>query len=168
MATPTYLQLVTLSSAANGLQPESMEERILSVLSILASGQNPDGSANTGTVLQGTQLNLGTVGAAGATGSLVLYTGSGGSGGLIFIDSPSGLTRWQIYTNPSDNNLYIRDITNSKFQIILRPNAVAANANTEINSTVRVDALPAFVAGDHYVTADSSGNLHLSSLGPAS
>ena len=38
MPIPSYSQLTTLSTNSNGLQPESIEERILTVLSILASG----------------------------------------------------------------------------------------------------------------------------------
>src|SRR5215469_7085901 len=44
MPAPTWSQLTTLSSNANGLIPESMEERILSVMAILASGKAPDGT----------------------------------------------------------------------------------------------------------------------------
>lgn len=46
MATPTYQQLITLTSSQNGLQAESMEERILTVLAMLATGTNPDGTNN--------------------------------------------------------------------------------------------------------------------------
>jgi hypothetical protein len=45
MPTPTYSQLITLSSRDNGLIPESIEERILTILAMLASGQAPDGTA---------------------------------------------------------------------------------------------------------------------------
>jgi hypothetical protein len=85
MPVPAYQDLITLTSTANGLIAESMEERILSVLAMLASGTAPDGTA------------------------LTLVAGS-----------------------------------------------------------LRISGLPAFVAGDHYLVADSSGNVHLSALGPAS
>lgn len=47
MATPQFSDLVTPSSSANGLIPESKNERILTLLAMMASGQNPDGTANT-------------------------------------------------------------------------------------------------------------------------
>ena len=47
MPTPTYSQLITLSSTANGLISESIEERILTIMAMLASGQNPDGTATS-------------------------------------------------------------------------------------------------------------------------
>ena len=59
MPTPTYSQLTTLSSAVNGLIPESIEERILTIMAMLASGQNPDGTAMPG------------------SGASVIYSGSG-------------------------------------------------------------------------------------------
>lgn len=34
--------------------------------------------------------------------------------------------------------------------------------------TTRIPGLPAFVAGDHYVVADTNGDLHVSALGPLS
>jgi hypothetical protein len=45
MPVPTYSSLITLSSRDNGLIPESIEERILTILAMLASGQAPDGTA---------------------------------------------------------------------------------------------------------------------------
>lgn len=44
MTTPTYLELTTPGFAGNGLSSETTNERILSTLAILASGQNPDGT----------------------------------------------------------------------------------------------------------------------------
>lgn len=48
MPTPTYTQLVTLTNRENGLLPESIEERILTILAMLASGASPDGTAVAG------------------------------------------------------------------------------------------------------------------------
>lgn len=47
MPTPAYKDLVNLSSNNGGLVSEGIEERVLSMFAIMASGQNPDGSANT-------------------------------------------------------------------------------------------------------------------------
>ena len=44
MPVPTYAQLTTLSQGTSGLIPESIEERILTILAMLASGQSPDGT----------------------------------------------------------------------------------------------------------------------------
>jgi hypothetical protein len=41
---PTYSQAVTLTQSGGGLNQEGVEERILSMLAILASGTNPDGT----------------------------------------------------------------------------------------------------------------------------
>ena len=37
-----------------------------------------------------------------------------------------------------------------------------------VSGQMTIGTLPAFVAGDRYVVADATGNLHLSALGPAS
>ena len=47
MPGPAYKDLITLTSSANGLVAESMEERILSCLAMLASGSGPDGTVVT-------------------------------------------------------------------------------------------------------------------------
>lgn len=47
MTTPTFAQLRTTSSTAAGLTAESTEERILTLVAILGSSQNPDGTAYT-------------------------------------------------------------------------------------------------------------------------
>lgn len=44
MATPTFAQLRNLTSATAGLVPESTDERILTLVAILGSSQNPDGT----------------------------------------------------------------------------------------------------------------------------
>jgi hypothetical protein len=51
MPVPALSDLITPSSTSNGLFPESIEERILTVASMLASGTAPDGTAlpNAGT-----------------------------------------------------------------------------------------------------------------------
>lgn len=47
MAQPSLQQFKTLTQAAAGLPPETLMERVLTALTVLASGQNPDGSAFT-------------------------------------------------------------------------------------------------------------------------
>jgi hypothetical protein len=47
MTTPSFAQLRNTSSTALGLLSETVEERILTLLAILASSQNPDGTAFT-------------------------------------------------------------------------------------------------------------------------
>lgn len=71
MPNPTYEDMITLSSQANGLLAESIEERILTAVCILASAQNPDGSPNTG----------GTQGPPGPPGTFV-WSGPWVSGGV--------------------------------------------------------------------------------------
>jgi hypothetical protein len=44
VAVPTFAQLITLSSNVNGLVPESLIERLLTVAAMLASGTGPDGT----------------------------------------------------------------------------------------------------------------------------
>lgn len=55
MTQPTNQQWITLSSTSNGLLNETIEERILSALAVLASGTNPDGTTFT---LSGDQTDL--------------------------------------------------------------------------------------------------------------
>lgn len=47
MPVPSWQDLVTLTSTANGLQAESLESRLMTVLAMLAAGQAPDGTAVT-------------------------------------------------------------------------------------------------------------------------
>jgi|SRR5215469_5819054 len=44
MAVPAFGDLTNLASTANGLHPEAKEERILTILAMLASGAGPDGT----------------------------------------------------------------------------------------------------------------------------
>jgi hypothetical protein len=45
MTTPSFAEYTQLSCNLNGLNPESLEERILTTLAAYASGQNPDGTS---------------------------------------------------------------------------------------------------------------------------
>lgn len=45
MGLPAYIDLITLSSTNGGLVSESLQERLLTVLAMLASGTGPDGTA---------------------------------------------------------------------------------------------------------------------------
>lgn len=44
MTQPTFAQYRTLSTNANSIVPETLVERLLTVMSVLASVQNPDGT----------------------------------------------------------------------------------------------------------------------------
>lgn len=44
MVQPTFVQYRTPSTNANSVVPESVQERILTCLAVLCSGQNPDGT----------------------------------------------------------------------------------------------------------------------------
>lgn len=47
MAQPTYAQWTNLGSSANGLTPQTVQERIIAALAVLDSGVNPDGTTFT-------------------------------------------------------------------------------------------------------------------------
>jgi hypothetical protein len=78
MATPTFQDLITPSSAASGLQSESLDERILTTVSILASGTNPDGTASPGFPLSSPAILPGHLVSTGSSPSFVLGIAAGG------------------------------------------------------------------------------------------
>ena len=93
MPTPTYSQLTTLSSAVNGLIPESIEERILTVLAMLSSGQNPDGTAMPG------------------SGASVIYSGSGAPN---IAAAPAGSYYFRTDTpSVANQRIYVATATNT-------------------------------------------------------
>lgn len=65
MANPTYAQAKALLAGTGGFSAEDRDNRILSLLAILASGQNPDGTTNTA--------------GGGASGSATSYDSDTGS-----------------------------------------------------------------------------------------
>ncbi len=70
MTTPTYRQYKTLSQPGPGFNAESIQERIETLLCVIASGQNPDGSAAP--VPSGIPYGIFT-----AKGDLIVGTGAG-------------------------------------------------------------------------------------------
>lgn len=85
---------------------------------------------------------------------------------IVWTDNGSGI--WQIYLLTQDDHLFIRDLVNSRMHVTYTAGASATAAVTELNSTLKIDGRPAFVSGDKYLVCDSNGNVHVSSLGPAS
>ena len=81
MPLPQYQDLITLSSTGGGLQPESMDERMLSCLAMIASGTGPDGTGGAGLqplpglypVPKGTALNTALIVSTQAAGYVGWY-----------------------------------------------------------------------------------------------
>lgn len=82
MTTPTYKDLITLSSTANGLVSEPANDRILTMLSIMASGQNPDGSTWAGGAFAANiQFGSGAPSGAGVQGLFYFNQATGHTAG---------------------------------------------------------------------------------------
>lgn len=97
MAVPTYAQLSNPLSSGAGLVPQETEDRLLSIVSILASGQNPDGSAAGGVgVIQGQPGSIFTSGRwfpqLVGTGTALLITINVGYAYPIIIGNPHTFT----------------------------------------------------------------------------
>ena len=121
------------------------------------------------------------------TGGMVLASGVGGfsvgttatADNSVSTNSVSGANgNFQFFTDGGlkyyyanfhgDTNHYLWDNVNNRFQVKYTFGASSAAALVEFQARVKIDSFGAFAAGDKYVVADASGNLHLSSLGPAS
>lgn len=66
---------------------------------------------------------------------------AGASASLRFVDGAT--PRFWIYKLTSDNNLYIRDMTNSRMQARFNPNSTSSTAITSFYSKVEIDATTA-------------------------
>jgi hypothetical protein len=109
-------------------------------------------------------------GTAGTSASLDIHgdATAGGAGAKLLLDGAAGAAAFSQLVAGNGTQEYFRDEHNSRYHMIFTGGNSAANANTNISSTVTVGAFGTFAAGDKYVIADASGNLHLSATGPAS
>jgi hypothetical protein len=145
MPTPTYSQLITLSSTANGLISESIEERILTIMAMLASGQNPDGTATPAvaggttwppcTVSSGLQNSAAPL--AGVSYNHVFRSmGVGTIGRIVLqIGASSGNVAFGIYQSTGGVTLPTTRLTTSG----LIPCPAAGVATVPLGSSVTVD-----------------------------
>lgn len=95
MAVPTFKQLKTMINGGGpGVPSESLQERIITLLAILASGQNPDGTAfslPTTPAAGGSQVVVGPVADGVApTGNPVLVAGFDGANTQTLLTDTSG------------------------------------------------------------------------------
>lgn len=134
MATPTFQQFITPTFAGNGLQAESAQERILTELAVIASGQNPDGTVapsagnqNPGTpvVTPGAQMTTAVL-TAGGTNQRGNVTGTSvavPAGGVLFsVAFSSSYATTPIVTPSGANNavnvgLYISAVSAAGFTV---------------------------------------------------
>lgn len=152
MALPAFTDLINLSSSNSGLTPESMDERILTCLAIMASGKNPDGTPSTG---QQQQLVLGD---GTTTGQVSLTLNSAGPAGspmyIIFKQGTAGTGNWYIYEPGGDNNLYIRDNINAIQCISFTPGPAATSriflGSTLLPVQATTAAAPNYIVGGMY------------------
>jgi len=92
MAAPTYAQLVSLGQPGPGYNAESIEERLLTIFAMLASGTSPDG----------TPLPAG--GGGGASAPLTLQSPAGNQVTLTLKGAAAGQTVPQLSVTDQNNN----------------------------------------------------------------
>jgi hypothetical protein len=92
MATPSWGQYMNLTAANAGLVPQELEARLLSVMAVIASGQNPDGTLAPTAVSP--NPGIPTVTALSGATSATLVTGSTNQRGKVSVvltgTDPSG------------------------------------------------------------------------------
>lgn len=148
LASPTFTGTVTLSGALD------------------ANGQGITGIGNLATTLAtagSTNLiaHVHTDNTNAASHARVLIQTAGASGGDPYFNFlVSANTNWAMGIDNSDSDAFVI----SEAATVGTSNVVRIGSG----GAVRITTLGAFVASDKYVVIDSSGNLHISALGPAS
>ncbi len=100
-------------------------------------------------------------GYVGLVGSLI---GSADHSLALFAALGNGI---KLYTNGNNPRLTIAaDGSLSSFATPLAITGALTGVTDATMQTAKVTALPAFAAGDKYVTVDAAGNFHISTLGP--
>jgi hypothetical protein len=137
------------------------------VSNVLLSLNGP--SAQTGNFLQmlangsacASFNNTGTLTLAGVTGvadAIVSFAPVSGRSAVLVMANSDGLQSYQWYMLPGDHNMYFRDLTNAKMQVIYRPGATSTAASTEFLSNVTVDGSLAVLAGSTTLVSPTSGS----------
>ena len=80
--------------------------------------------------------------------SNMVYDGGAGANRITYFEGPAGTSTTEIHIGKTGDTTATLILINA--------------------TTVRLAAPPAFVASDKYLVIDSSGNIHVSALGPAS